>query len=65
MMKMPTSNNEQHPQPKTKDFDVTLSGEVIGEVAGVSVLIVVIAILLPSFAILHMSPRKILMKKEG
>ena len=65
MMKMPTSNNEQHPQPKTKDFDVTLSGEVIGEVAGVSVLIVVIAILLPSFANLHMSPRKILMKKEG
>lgn len=65
MMKIPTSNNEQHPQPKTKDFDVTLSGEVIGEVAGVSVLIVVIAILLPSFAILHMSPRKILMKKEG
>ena len=65
MMKMPTSNNEQHPQQKTKDLDVTLSGEVIGEVAGVSVLIVVIAILLPSFAILHMSPRKILMKKEG
>lgn len=65
MMKMPTSNNEQHPQPKTKDFDVTLSGEVIGEVAGVSALIVVMSILLPSLAILRLSPRQILMKKEG
>ena len=64
-MKMPTNNNEQQPQQKTKDLDVALSGEVIGEVAGVSILIVVIAILLPSVAILYMSPRKILMKKEG
>jgi len=66
-MKMPTNknNNGQQPQQKTKDLDVSLSGEVIGEVTGVSVLIVVIAILLPSLAILRMSPRKILMKKEG
>jgi len=66
-MKMPTNknNNGQQPQQKTKDLDVSLSGEVIGEVAGVSVLIVVISILLPSLAILRMSPRKILMKKEG
>ena len=66
-MKMPTNknNNGQQPQQKTKDLDVSLSGEVIGEVTGVSVLIVVIAILIPSLAILRMSPRKILMKKEG
>ena len=51
--------------PTNKQLDVSVSASVIGELAGVSAAICLLSIAVPSIYILRLSPRQILMKKEG
>lgn len=51
--------------PTNKQLDVSVSASVIGELAGVSCAICLLSIAVPSIYILRLSPRQILMKKEG
>ena len=51
--------------PTNKQLDVSVSASVIGELAGVSAAICLLSIAVPSVYILRLSPRQILMKKEG
>lgn len=51
--------------PTNKQLDVSVSASVIGELAGVSCAICLLSIAVPSSYILRLSPRQILMKKEG
>lgn len=51
--------------PTNKQLDVSVSTSVIGELAGVSAAICLLSIAVPSIYILRLSPRQILMKKEG
>lgn len=51
--------------PTNKPLDVSVSASVIGELAGVSCAICLLSIAVPSSYILRLSPRQILMKKEG
>lgn len=51
--------------PTNKQLDVSVSASVIGELAGISAAICLLSIAVPSIYILRLSPRQILMKKEG
>ena len=51
--------------PTNKQLDVSVSASVIGELAAVSCTICLLSIAVPSIYILRLSPRQILMKKEG
>lgn len=51
--------------PTNKQLDIYVSASVIGELAGVSAAICLLSIAVPSIYILRLSPRQILMKKEG
>lgn len=51
--------------PTNKQLDVSVNASVIGELAGVSAAICLLSIAVPSSYILRLSPRQILMKKEG
>lgn len=51
--------------PANTKLDVSVNGTIIGELAGVSAAICLLSIAMPSIYILRLSPREILMKKEG
>lgn len=51
--------------PKSADLDVSLTPTTAAELAGVTFVICVVSVAVPSIYILRMSPREILTKKEG
>ena len=51
--------------PKSADLDVSVTPTTAAELAGVTFVICVISVAVPSIYILRMSPREILTKKEG
>lgn len=51
--------------PKSADLDVSLTPTTAAELAGVTFVICVVSVGVPSIYILRMSPREILTKKEG
>ena len=51
--------------PESEELDVSLDAESILQLAGISTGICMVSILLPSLYVLRLSPREILIKKEG
>lgn len=51
--------------PTNTKLDVSLTGQTIGELAGITACICFVSVLLPSIFVLRLSPREILIKKEG
>lgn len=51
--------------PMNTKLDVSLTGQTIGELAGITACICFVSVLLPSIFVLRLSPREILIKKEG
>lgn len=51
--------------PKNQKLDVSATPQVAGEVAGVTVAICAVSVILPGIYILRLSPREILLRKEG
>lgn len=51
--------------PKNQKLDVSVTPQVAGEVAGVTLAICAISVILPGIYILRLSPREILLRKEG
>ncbi|MEG0276709.1 MAG: ABC transporter permease [Coprobacillus sp.] len=51
--------------PKNTELDVSLTSDTVIQLVGITSLICMISVILPSIYILRLSPREILVKKEG
>ena len=51
--------------PTNTELDVSLTTDTVIQLAEVTALICVVSVILPSIYILRLSPREILVKKEG
>lgn len=51
--------------PQDTELDVSVSGSTVTKLAGITSAICVVSVLLPSLYVMRLSPREILIKKEG
>jgi len=56
---------ERMQAPASSELDVSLTGDTILKLAEISFIICVVSIILPSLYVLRLSPREILVKREG
>lgn len=61
----PPSFNDAFEGPQNQELDVSLTATTVGQLAGITVAICVVSILIPSIYVLRLSPREILTKREG
>lgn len=59
------SFNDAFEGPQNQELDVSLTPTTVGQLAGITVAICVVSILIPSIYVLRLSPREILTKREG
>lgn len=59
------SFNDAFEGPQNQELDVSLTPTTVGQLAGITVAICVVSILIPSTYVLRLSPREILTKREG
>ena len=57
--------NQMAKAPENQEYDVSLSGHTIMKLGGITLMICIISTLVPTVYILRLSPREILMRKEG
>lgn len=57
--------NKAMQAPTNKDLDVSLTGKTVAQLAGITGVICLVSVVLPAIYVLRMSPREILVKKEG
>lgn len=62
--KMPMFN-EAFNEPENSELDVSLTASTVGQLAGITIVICLVSIAIPSAYVLRLSPREILVKKEG
>lgn len=51
--------------PENSELDVSLTASTVGQLAGITIAICLVSIAIPSAYVLRLSPREILVKKEG
>lgn len=57
--------NQMAKAPENQEYDVSLSGHTIMKLGRITLMICIISTLVPTVYILRLSPREILMRKEG
>ncbi|MFR1448539.1 MAG: FtsX-like permease family protein [Beduini sp.] len=57
--------NQMEKAPENQEYDVSLSGHTIMKLGRITLMICIISTLVPTVYILRLSPREILMRKEG
>ena len=57
--------NDAFNGPENSELDVSLTASTVGQLAGITIAICLVSIAIPSAYVLRLSPREILVKKEG
>ena len=57
--------NDAFNEPENSEFDVSLTASTVRQLAGITIVICLVSIAIPSTYVLRLSPREILVKKEG
>lgn len=57
--------NKAMQAPTNKELDVSLTGKTVAQLAGITGVICLVSVVIPTIYVLRMSPREILVKKEG
>lgn len=57
--------NNAFAAPESQELDVSLTSDTVVKLSATTVLVCIIATIIPTFYILRLTPREILMKKEG
>ncbi|WP_305133165.1 ABC transporter permease, partial [Thomasclavelia cocleata] len=57
--------NDAFNEPENSELDVSLTASTVRQLAGITIVICLVSIAIPSTYVLRLSPREILVKKEG